>query len=95
MMERWVFLNGQICLEQDAKIPINDRGFLFGEGIFTTIRVRQGKCEFLQSHLKRLEEQAKNLNFDISHLQFDWISKIIQYNKAYEGIWRLKNHPYS
>lgn len=89
-MERWVFLNNDFYLEEHAAIPINDRGFLFGEGIFTTIRVCQGKCELFKSHMQRLQQQAKVLNFHLDFLHTDWIFELIQRNQAREGTWRLK-----
>jgi len=90
MIERWVFLNGQFVLEKLAAIPVTDRGFLFGEGIFTTIRVHQGRCELFRSHVERLEKQAKALNFTWDFQNFGWISELIKRNRAQDGIWRLK-----
>ena len=90
MYDKWVYLNGDFCLEKDAVLPVTDRGFLFGEGIFTTIRVHKGQCELFQGHMNRLREQAKALeiNFDFSH--FEWIEELIERNGAREGTWRLK-----
>lgn len=90
MVESWVFLNGRFCLEEQASISVADRGFLFGDGIFTTIRVHQGKCEFLQSHLQRLRYQAEFLKFHFHVEQWDWISEFIQRQAASTGTWRLK-----
>jgi 4-amino-4-deoxychorismate lyase len=90
MTENWVFLNGDFIPERLATIPITDRGFLFGEGIFTTMRVHQGKCELLQGHLQRLQRQATDLNFHLPSLQWGWIEELIQRNQAGNGTWRLK-----
>ena len=61
--DRWVFLNGDFLPEKQAKVSINDRGFLFGDGIFTTMRVHAGVCELYNGHLRRLEAQAEALDF--------------------------------
>ena len=90
MSERWVFLNGNFSLESLAAIPITDRGFLYGEGIFTTIRVQQGRCELIKGHLERLQRQAEALHFYLPPLELDWIQELIQRNKAWESTWRLK-----
>jgi 4-amino-4-deoxychorismate lyase len=90
MNEKWVFLNGNFCLEKEAVIPITDRGFLFGEGIFTTIKVQQGQCELLKNHLQRLKQQAELLNFRWTPDSWGWILELIQRNRAYQGSWRLK-----
>jgi 4-amino-4-deoxychorismate lyase len=90
MNARWVFLNGDFSLEQEAKIPVTDRGFLFGEGMFTTVRVHKGNCELFKEHLKRLQRQAEDLNFYLPTLHFEWIQELILRNQALEGTWRLK-----
>ena len=48
-----------------AKIPITDRGFRYGDGIFETIRVSQGITYQLELHLKRLYLGLEKL--DIPH----------------------------
>jgi 4-amino-4-deoxychorismate lyase len=88
--ESIVFLNGEFIPENLATIPISDRGFLFGEGIFTTIRVYQGHCEFLEGHIHRLENQTKELGIQLDQNNFSWVDELIQRNQALEGIWRLK-----
>lgn len=90
MAEKWVFLNGAFCLEKLATLPISDRGFLFGDGIFTTIRVNHGRCEFLSKHLDRLRKHAEWLAFSLQDVTFDWVEELIRHNAAQEGVWRLK-----
>ena len=34
-----VFLNGQFLPEEEAMVSVFDRGFLYGDGIFETLRV--------------------------------------------------------
>lgn len=90
MNEPWVFLNGNLIPERLATIPVSDRGFVFGDGIFTTMRIHQGKCELYNAHLQRLHYQAAALNFALPPLQPHWIQELIQCNQAGEGTWRLK-----
>lgn len=42
-MSRTVFLNGEYLPEEQAKVSIFDRGFLFGDGVYEVIPVLQGK----------------------------------------------------
>ncbi len=53
-----VYLNGEIVDERDATISVNDRGFVFADGIYEVIRVFGGKPFELDRHLDRLERSA-------------------------------------
>lgn len=56
-------LNGTFISPEDATIPINDGGFLFGDTLFETIKAQGQKILLLPQHLDRLEQSAKLLNF--------------------------------
>jgi branched-subunit amino acid aminotransferase/4-amino-4-deoxychorismate lyase len=56
-----VFLNGQFMPESQAVVPINDRGFLYGDGLFETTRVVGGRPFRLAQHLERLMRGAEFL----------------------------------
>lgn len=90
MSERWVLLNQSFCLEKEAFIPISDRGFLFGDGMFTTIRVHEGKYEMISGHLCRLQHHAKVLHFTWNPLNLGLLDELIKKNQATKGLWRLK-----
>jgi aminodeoxychorismate lyase len=53
-----VFLNGQIVDEKQALVPLSDRGLLYGDGLFETIRVRDGNPRWWNRHLARLSDGA-------------------------------------
>lgn len=89
-MNRWVILNEKTLPEEEAFIPVADRGFLFGEGFFTTIRVSQGHCEFYSQHIDRLKKQADAFGITFTPFPFHRIEKLIAKNGADQGIWRLK-----
>lgn len=42
-------------------LPINDRGLLFGDGLFETIAVRSGRPLWLDKHFDRLNEGCRRL----------------------------------
>src|SRR5688572_20143642 len=56
-----VYLNGDWIPQEQAAIPITDRGFLFSDGVFETARLHQGKYFRLEQHLQRLQESAEML----------------------------------
>jgi aminodeoxychorismate lyase len=53
-----VFLNGKYLPEAEAVVPLNDRGFLLGDGLFETLRVANGRPFRLAQHLERLARGA-------------------------------------
>lgn len=58
-----VSLNGRILPASGACIPVSDRGFLLGDGVFETIRVRHRAPVAPERHLARLAEGLKVLHF--------------------------------
>ena len=60
----FINLNGKITGQKSAEIPIFNEGFLYGKGIFTTIKVRVGIPLFFERHLSRLQTSAKQLNIN-------------------------------
>lgn len=50
-------INGQPL----STISVVDRGFLYGDGIFETLRVEQGKCVFWDAHIRRLDQGCEVL----------------------------------
>lgn len=59
-----VFLNDRFVGENEAVVSVFDRGFLFGDGVFETVRM-SGGCPFLwQAHQARLVRGAEFLKID-------------------------------
>lgn len=50
------FLDGGILPLEEARIDPLDRGFLFGDGVYEVVKVREGRPLFLAEHLRRLDE---------------------------------------
>ncbi len=61
-----VYLNGNFVDDNQACISIWDAGFLFGEGVFTTLRLNNGVAADLESHWKRLVVQSAELDISFS-----------------------------
>lgn len=53
-----VYLNGSYLPPEEALVTVTDRGFAYGDGVFTTIKVLGGKLLFLDRHLARLGRDA-------------------------------------
>jgi branched-chain amino acid aminotransferase len=61
----FVFLNGNFLPEAEAFVPLNDRGFLLGDGLFETVRVAHGRPFRLAQHLERLMRGAEFLKIKL------------------------------
>jgi branched-chain amino acid aminotransferase len=70
-MPEKVFLNDKLIDIENARIPAGDSGFLYGAGLFETMRAYNGTVFRLDDHISRLLSSAKALS--IEH----------QYNKEY------------
>lgn len=57
-----VHVDGHICLPEDAKISVFDRGFLYGDSVYETIGTVRGRLFALSDHLDRLERSAQRLS---------------------------------
>jgi len=60
-----VFLNGQFLPEAQAVVPVNDRGFLYGDGLFETMRVFNGRPFRMAQHLERMVRGAEFLKIKL------------------------------
>ena len=66
-MTKKVFLNGEIVDAGEAKVSASDSGFLYGAGLFETMRCDNGVIFSLGDHLDRLFCSGKKLSINISY----------------------------
>lgn len=60
-MEEIVYLNGKLLPHSQAKVSVLDYGFLFGFGLYETIRAYNGKPLRLDNHIARMRYSADKL----------------------------------
>ena len=70
-----VFVNGQFLPTSQATVSVQDRGLLYGDGLFETMRAEAGRPLWLERHLNRLRQSAAALNITLP-LDFPWKIKI-------------------
>ena len=60
------YVNGEFVDETDARIPVRDRGFVLGDGIFDTWRTYGGRpCRHIvEKHLDRLRRSTNFIELD-------------------------------
>ena len=56
--------NGRIVPAEEVRIPADDPGFLFGDGLFETLRVDDGRERDLSAHLDRLYAGLERLGIE-------------------------------
>jgi len=64
-MAATVNVNGRISSERDAVISVFDHGFLYGEGIYETLRTYNGRPFLYDRHMRRLRNSAAMMALDI------------------------------
>lgn len=80
---RVVYLNGEFIPQQEAKVSILDRGFLFGDSIYEVIPVYQGVPFRLQQHLQRLRYCLDAIKLASPHSDQQWadiIGRLVAHN---------------
>lgn len=58
-------INGELMPLSAARVPVNDRSFLFGDSLYEVIATSQGKPFFSDDHLQRLRATAAGLHMDL------------------------------
>src|SRR5579872_5303950 len=87
-----VFLNGQFVPEEQAVVSVFDRGFLYGDGLFETMRVCRGLPFLWEEHLARLEHGMclLNLSLPCSTEQLrQYAGELIRQNQMPDSLLRL------
>jgi D-alanine transaminase len=62
-MQRLAYTNGEILPLGEATVSVQDRGFLFGDGVYDVVRIADGRYFRLHRHLERLRDNAEALEF--------------------------------
>jgi branched-chain amino acid aminotransferase len=60
-----VYVNGRITDERDAVVSVFDHGFLYGEGVYETLRTYNGRLFLYERHARRLRRSAAMIALDV------------------------------
>jgi len=87
-----IWLNNRIVDEKDANISVFDRGFMYGDGVFETMRGAAGVVFKLDEHLDRLYKSFKITAIKIPYSK-DFLKKqiyqLLKINKLKDAYIRL------
>jgi len=71
------WISGHWGIFKDLKVPINDRGLNFADGIFETILILNGVPQLLDEHLNRWEKSANILEMNPPPSK-EWLISLVE-----------------
>lgn len=86
---RTVFVNGNYVPEDEAKISVFDRGFLFADAIYEVTSVFDGKLLDFQGHTKRLHRSLNELQMEFRMSDEELLEahrELVRVNEIKEGL---------
>lgn len=88
----FVFLNNRFVPEEKAAISVFDRAFLYGDGLFETMRVWNGQPFRWAQHMERLQQGAKFLKIKLPYTPSQlraFAQTLVAKNKMPDSLLRL------
>ncbi|AVL77962.1 MULTISPECIES: D-amino-acid transaminase [Staphylococcus] len=80
-----VLINEHLVDEQDASVPYNDRGYVFGDGIYEYIRTYNNNIFTAKPHFERLLRSAKEIGLELKY-NVEELTELIQELLAANGV---------
>lgn len=93
-IEATVYVNGTIGDANSASVPVFDHGFLYGEGVYETLRTYHGEPFLFDRHLKRLHRSANMMALPVPLSDAELLSRVRETMAAHDqrhgaaGLWR-------
>jgi branched-chain amino acid aminotransferase len=75
-----VYVNGKIAPADQAVVPVYDHGFVYGEGVYETLRTYNRVPFLYDRHMRRLRQSAERLLLDVPFddaTLLEWIGQTI------------------
>jgi D-alanine transaminase len=73
-----VFLNGSFLRMDEARVPVLDRGFIFGDGVYEVIPVYARRPFRLQEHLRRLQYSLDQIRLANPYPDQEWSRLVLE-----------------
>tara|TARA_Y100000739_G_C20601724_1_gene463302 strand:- start:1317 stop:2129 length:813 start_codon:yes stop_codon:yes gene_type:complete len=88
----YYLINNKFFSSEKSQIPFDDSGFLFGDGLFETMRFDNKKIFSSKKHLDRLKTGLKLINLNLPYSKNElnkMLNKVIKKNKINNGLLKL------
>jgi len=85
MSEAIVYLNGEFLPLSEAKVPVLDRGFIFGDGVYEVIPAYNRQLFRIDEHLQRLQNSLTAVRIPNPYSGQEWkqvFNKLLEKNPA-------------
>lgn len=87
---KYTYFQDQFIPSEDAKVPTSDRGFRFGDGVFETIRIENGKLYNVDYHLNRMTKGLMDVRIPLNASNLRGIARsLVKKNKIDQGFVRI------
>jgi branched-chain amino acid aminotransferase len=87
---KYTYFQDQFVPTEEAKVPTSDRGFRFGDGVFETIRVENGKLYNIDYHLNRMTKGLADVRIPLNASNLRGIARsLVKKNKIERGFVRI------
>lgn len=67
-----VYLNGEFVKPEEARVPVMDRGFMFGDSVYEVIPVYSNRLFRLDEHLQRLDNSLSAIGMENPLRHTEW-----------------------
>ncbi|GAB4407429.1 MAG: branched-chain-amino-acid transaminase [Bacteriovoracaceae bacterium] len=82
-MKMLININGTVCNPEDAKIPVLDRGFLYGDSVYEVTLTYNGIPFLMEEHLDRLWDSALKIDMHLKYSREDIKNEVAKTLKAF------------
>jgi len=81
-----VYVNGRITDAASAVIPVFDHGFLYGEGVYETLRTYGGAPFLFDAHMRRLRRSGSMIHLEVPGTDEEMMERIRETMAAEPGL---------
>ena len=81
--------NGQSILPHAGGVPLNDRGFRYGQHLFESIAIRNNKALLAREHLALLTDAAKRNSFPLGRTLSSALRRFVESVSLSDGMLRI------
>ncbi|RMH37178.1 MAG: branched-chain amino acid aminotransferase [Nitrospirae bacterium] len=88
----WVFVNGCWVPSDEAAVSVFDHGFLYGDGVFETLRASRGQILWCDRHVARLSRSCEKLHLSVPIAHEAWVAlleELLTRNRLSEALVRI------